>query len=83
MREEHEILILYSPAPFNAEINLEAYISVIEAEDILPKQYVMYINTSEGQELQKYVLSSFSEAVRKAYQDFGDFVIGAYDKFDE
>ncbi|MDB4722192.1 hypothetical protein OAF65_10775 [Verrucomicrobiales bacterium] len=83
MREEHEILILNSPMPFNAEVSLEGYISVMEAEDILPKQYVLYINTSEGQELQKYVLSSFSEAIRKAYQSFGDFVIGAYDKFDE
>ena len=42
MREEHEVLILTSPMPFNAEVRLEAYIAVMEAEDILPKQYVLY-----------------------------------------
>ena len=55
MREEHEVLILTSPMPFNAEVGLEAYIAVMEAEDILPKQYVLYINTTEGKELEKQI----------------------------
>tara|TARA_Y100000592_G_C5260879_1_gene217274 strand:+ start:177 stop:428 length:252 start_codon:yes stop_codon:yes gene_type:complete len=83
MREEHEVLILTSPMPFNAEVGLEAYIAVMEAEDILPKQYVLYINTSEGEEIEKHQLSSFSEAIRKAYKSFGDFVIHAWDRFDQ
>ena len=83
MREEHEVLILTSPMPFNAEVRLEAYIAVMEAEDILPKQYVLYINTSEGEEIEKHELSSFSEAIRKAYKSFGDFVIHSWDRFDQ
>ena len=83
MRQEHEVLILNSPMPFNAEVGLEAYIAVMEAEDILPKKYILYLNTSEGEELEKHELSSFSEAIRKAYKSFGDFVIHSWDRFDQ
>jgi len=62
---------------------LEAYIAVMEAEDILPKQYVLCINTSEGEELERHQLSSFSEAIRKAYKSFGDFVIHLWDSFEQ
>ena len=83
MREEHEVLILTSPMPFNAEVGLEAYIAVMEAEDILPKQYVLYINTSEGEEIEKHEVSNFSEAVRIAYRAFGDFLISSWDNYEE
>jgi len=83
MRDEQHLLNLYCPPVFKSEVSLEAIIAVQEAEDILPKQYVLYINTSEGEELEKHELSSFSEAVRKAYKSFGDFVIHSWDRFDQ
>lgn len=82
MRSEHHVLNLHCPALFKSEISLEAIIAVLEAEDVLPRQYVVYINTDEGEELEKFVSTSFSEAIRKAYKSFGDFVIHSWDRFD-
>ena len=83
MREEHEVLILTSPLPFNAEVGLEAFISVVKADDILPKKYILYLNTSEGEEIEKHEVSNFSEAVRIAYRAFGDFLISSWDNYEE
>tara|TARA_R100000734_G_C3199530_1_gene18942 strand:+ start:155 stop:406 length:252 start_codon:yes stop_codon:yes gene_type:complete len=83
MRDEQHLLNLYCPPVFKSEVSLEAIIAVLEAEDILPKQYLVYINTDEGQELEKFVSTSFSEAIRKAYKSFGDYVIHEWDRFDQ
>ena len=83
MREEKEIITLRSPFPFNEEISLEAFISVVKADDILPKKYILYLNTSEGEEIEKHQVSNFSEAVRIAYRAFGDFLISSWDNYEE
>lgn len=81
MRKETEIISFSSSQPFNSEIYLVAYISKVDAEDILTDKYLLYIETGEGQRLNEYSFQTFSECVRKAHMDFGDLMIRSWDEF--
>jgi hypothetical protein len=80
MRRERELINFSSTRSFNSEINLEATISVIEAEDILSKNYILYLYNDEGDEIGKFIGDTFPEAVRRAYASFGDLMIESWNK---
>ena len=80
MRKETEIISFSSSQPFNSEIYLVAYISKVDAEDILSDKFILYIETGEGQRLEEYSFQTFSECVRQAHMDFGDLMLRSWDQ---
>ena len=82
MRSEIEIISFSSEQPFNSEIYLIAVINKLEATDILKTEYLLYVYGSDGDERGSYTFDSFPEAVRKAYGEFGNLMVYAWDGFD-
>ena len=81
-RSETEIISFSSEQPFNSEIYLTAVINKLEATDILNTEYLLYVYGSDGDERGSYSYNSFPEAVRKAYEEFGDLMVYAWDELD-
>ena len=80
MRSEIEIISFSSEQPFNSEIYLTAVINKLEATDILNTEYLLYVYGSDGDERGLYSFDSFPEAVRKAYEEFGNLMVYAWDE---
>ncbi|MDA7681344.1 hypothetical protein N8603_03050 [Verrucomicrobiales bacterium] len=81
-RPEIEIISFSSQQPFNSEIYLTAVINKLEATDILNTEYLLYVYGSDGDERGLYSFDSFPEAVRKAYEEFGNLMVYAWDDCD-
>ena len=81
-RPEIEIISFSSQQPFNSEIYLTAVINKLEATDILNTEYLLYVYGSDGDERGLYSFDSLPEAVRKAYEEFGNLMVYAWDEFD-